>query len=184
MVGLFATGVLARFGSRGVLAGALVVLALLVVAGTPIWSSENGARWSWRPTWDVDEDARRAADRLLALARRGDVVAAPDSVGGAIVVQTVDVRTVNPRGSYLRGRHSRHPDFRRAQRELVARGTTVGFTPEETPSFVASLAALSVDVACSEPGLEAGPTGEGLRQAGFTEVDRDDVCVYWRRGRA
>jgi hypothetical protein len=184
MIGVFATGVLARFGPRAASVGALVVLALLVVAGTPIWSRENGARLSWHPEWDVDADAQQAADRLLSLSQRGDVVAAPDPVAGAIAIQTVDVRTVNPRGSYLRGRHSRNPAFQRAQRELVSRGMTVGFTPEETPSFVASLDVLSVDVACTEPGLEQGPTGEGLRQAGFAEVDRDDVCVYWRRGRA
>ncbi|MDQ1520360.1 MAG: hypothetical protein QOI55_1433 [Actinomycetota bacterium] len=187
MVGVLATGALARYGSRAVVATAVVFAAICVVGGTPVWSHSNGARLVWHPEWDLDPGEAKAAHRLLGMSHKGDVVATPEdargNIGGTIAVQTVDVRAVDPRGKYLTGRHTRNPAFHANERRLVTRGMTSGIEPSELGAFVASLHLLSVDAACMRPGLERGVPGLGIVQAGFVPAGRDDQCVYWRRKR-
>jgi hypothetical protein len=118
------------------------------------------------------------------MTHRGDVVAGPEdargNVGGAIAIQSVDVRAIDPRGKYLVGRHTHNPAFRPEQRRLITRAMTTGIQPSELGAFVASLRMLSVDAACTRPGPERGVVGLGLTEAGFRRAGRDVECVYWQ----
>jgi hypothetical protein len=186
MVGVLATGVFARFGARaavgGAIAGAVVIGAVCAVAGTAVWShDDNGAAVSWRPRWKIATGDGAAASRLLAMTQRGDVVAAPESVGGAIAMQSVDVRVVNPRGDYLTGRNARTLSFHAPDRAFLSNAVTVGFHADHKSQFVDALAALSVDDVCTRPGLETRPVGQALRADGYVDVGHDAQCHYWRR---
>ncbi|MCU1429885.1 MAG: hypothetical protein JWL83_3885 [Actinomycetia bacterium] len=183
MVGLLATGLLARFGTRAVIASAAAVIVVCVAGGTPVWARRNGAFVVSHPQWDITPRDEKAASRLLTLAAPGDVVAAPESIGGAIAIRSADVRAVDPRGQYLVGRVSHAPSFHPNERRLVTIGVTSGLTPANAAAFAASLQLLSVDVACTRPGLEHGLVGAALTQAGFTDVRHDRQCHYWQRTR-
>lgn len=184
MVGLAATGVLARLANRAAtVVAAVAVAALCIAAGTPVWAHENGARFSLRPQWDLAAGDSRAAARLLGMTHAGDVVAAPESVAGAIAVQSVDVRTVDPRGKYMTGRHTHNRFFHPNERRLVTRGTMNGIDASEAGAFIGSLRLLSVDAVCTTPGLERGVVGTSLRRAGFVDVGRDAECHYWQHER-
>jgi hypothetical protein len=181
MVGVLVTGALLRFGTRTVVVGATAIVAVCVVGGTPVWSRDNGARVEWHPHWDLDPADAAAARRLLSLARPGDVVASPEPVSGALAVQSVDVRTVDPRGSYTVGRVARNPAFHAENRRLIARAMTNGISPSELGAFVGSLDLLSVDVACTGPNARGTVVASGLQQADFEPVGEDTTCRYWRR---
>jgi hypothetical protein len=181
MVAVLATGALARLGRRWAVAGAVVVLAICVVGGTPVWSRDNGARVEWHPRWDLDPGDAAAARRLLSLAQTGDVVASPEAISGALATQSVAVRTVDPRGSYTVGRVARNPAFHAENRRLIARAVTNGIDGNEVDAFVGSLDLLSVDVVCTGPRARGPVVTGGLERAGFAPVGRDAQCHYWRR---
>jgi hypothetical protein len=158
-------------------AGAIVVALVVAVSGTPVWSRENGTTVSWRPQWDVAAPDRRAAKRLLEMTDRGDVVLAPESVSAAIAIQSVDVRTVNPRLRYLTRRATR--SFHRLERILLSFSVTNGLDPPSAGAFVASLDLLSVDAVCTRPALDTDPVTEALRTAGWVEAGRSEECTFW-----
>jgi Family of unknown function (DUF6077) len=184
MVGLLATGVLARYGTRAVVAVAAAVVVVCVAGGAPVWARRNGAFVVSHPQWDISPRDETPASKLLSLAHPGDVIAAPERIAGAVAIRSADVKTVDPRGQYLTGRASHAPGFLADQRRLVTRGMQSGIQPSESGAFIASLNQLSVDVACTRLGLERGVVGSAMTAAGFTDVGRDAECHFWRRGSA
>jgi hypothetical protein len=184
MVGLLATGLLARFGTRAMVASATVVALICVVGGEPVWARRNGAFVVSHPQWDISRRDEVPASRLLALAKPGDVIAAPERISGAIATRNADVKTVDPRGSYLTGRASHAPGFHPNERRLVTRAVQSGIEPSEKAAFAAALELLSVDVACTRLGLQSGAVGDVFRAAGFQDTGRDDQCHYWVRTRS
>ena len=105
MVGLVVTA--GRPGVRAApVVSAVVVLALLLVVGTPITSSANrGTELAWPPVVDLPRPEVDSARTLVYLAPLGGTVAGPEDVDLAVAVLGVDVRPVNPRAAYLRRRH-------------------------------------------------------------------------------
>lgn len=157
----------------GVLAGALLLW------GVPVWSGRNGTTVA-RPAWDVAPAARAAAAGIVTLAEPGDVVAAPVAVGEAMAVMSVDVRAVDPRTRDVVMRR-KVPGFHAEERLFLASGVEVGIEDGQVGEFIAALDILGVGAACSRPVLDGTPVEQALTKAGFTEVARDDQCVYWRR---
>lgn len=180
-VGLALTSpaLLPRGAARSALLGALpaAALALLLVKGTPVWSAENGVSVG-RPSWDVAEGDLAAAERLRSLSRPGDVVMAPEPVGGALAIIDIDVRAVNPRDRYVYDR--RKKSFYATERLLLSRGAADGVAPEEMPALADALGVLDVDAACIRPVLAPGAVGRVLAESGFESAGADEQCVYYR----
>lgn len=160
---------------------AIGVMVLVMVGGTPVWSNANGARVG-RPAWDVDAGALSAADQILDIASDGAVVAAPVDIGGAIAIQTTRVRAVNPRTSYMQGRHTVDA-FAENERLLLTQAVELGGVPDQRiPGVRSALRNLDVSIACVRPAL-AESTGElALASEFFSLVAEDQQCRYWARG--
>jgi len=150
--------------------------ALLLAAGTPVWSAQNGAS-SGRPAWDVPPGDLAAAEHLRSLSSPGDLVMAPEPVGGALAIIDVDVRSVDPRDRYVYDH--RKKSFHAPERILLARAAATGAAPEEVPAVDDALSVLGVDAACIRPVLAPGPVGTALEAAGFEIVGSDADCTYY-----
>jgi len=175
---LTAPALLPRGAYRSLLLAALPASAalLMIAAGTPVWSASNGVT-SGRPAWDVAAGDLTAAEHLRALSSPGDLVMAPESVGGALAIIDVDVRSVNPRDMYVHA-HGRKK-FHAPERILLSRAADTGIAPEEAPAVGDALDVLGVDAACIRPTLVEGPVGQTLFASGFEPAGVDDQCAYY-----
>lgn len=167
---------------------AVALPALLFVAfavdGAWIGSSDNrNASVEWPPAWKVDPDDLVAAERLIDLTEPGRLVAAPVGVSGTLGTITLDIRSVAPRDDSLQGRIV-VPELLADQRRSLTFSLTTG-TLDEIATDLARTALTELDVAtvCSRPDIDPeNPLLALLFELGFDEVERDDHCVYWRRG--
>jgi hypothetical protein len=167
---------------RWLLAGAVpaVVLVAMAVGSTWVLDSDNRGMRVGSIGWDVHPSDRAAADRLIALSEPGDVILAPEGIGGAIAVQTTRVRAVNPRSQYMTGRHV-VPEFMADERRFTSEAVVLGLAPDEADEFHDAVAALEVDTACVSADLDDSGIDGALADLGFAPVDADNRCVYWRR---
>jgi hypothetical protein len=108
------------------------------------------------------------------------MVLAPESVSAAIAIQNVDVKTINPRLSYMAGRNAIR-SFHRNERLLLSFSVQHGLDPASTGAFIASLGLLSVDTVCTRPELDGTEVTNALQAAGFRSVGTDQQCHYWSR---
>jgi hypothetical protein len=167
---------------RWLLAGAVpaVVLIAMAVGSTWVLDSDNRGMRVGSIGWDVDPSDRGASDRLIALSEPGDVILAPEGIGGAIAIQTTQVRAVNPRGQYMTGRHV-VPEFMADERRFTSEAVVLGLEDDQAADFRDAVGALEVDTACVSVDLDDPGIDGVLADLGFTRVDADARCTYWRR---
>lgn len=131
------------------LAVAVVGVALLV-AGTPVWSASAGTRVASKPSWKRPAWTMSAARRVLAEAREGDVVLAPERLSQTIIVRSGTVTTVAPRRFYVQALRE-VPEAHADERLLLLSFATNGLgSPGETDeaAVVRALRVVGVDIAC------------------------------------
>lgn len=168
-----------RLLNPGALAVPVVALVVLGLVETPVPSPDNRAHFG-DVTWDVDSGARRAAERVVAIADPGAVAAVPVDVGEVMAIMTLQVRAVNPRVAYITGSHA-VPEFHARDRFLLSVAVSEGLPVDRITDFQDALDTLSVDVGCTRRHLDGQRVTRVLRGVGFERVDRDAQCAYWMR---
>ena len=179
MVGLVVTA--GRPGMRAApLVSAAVVLALLLVVGTPITSSANrGTEMAWPPVVDLPRPEVDSARTLVYMAPVGGTVAGPEDVDFAVSVLGVDVRAVNPRASYLRGRHAGR-DFHALDRLTLTHALEHGYAEWGTEATARALDVLAPDVVCLRKG-RGDEVVDVLTAGGYVTAGVDDTCRFFIR---
>jgi len=179
MVGLVLTAV--RPGVRAAPAVLpVVVLAGLLVVGTPITSAENrGTELAWPPAVDLPRPEVDSARTLIAMAPVGGTVAGPEEVDFAVAVLGVDVRAVNPRSSYLGGRHA-GPGFHAVDRLTLSHALKHGHAEWGADAVVGALAVLAPDAVCLGHG-GGDEVATVLVGAGYVAAGHDGTCRFFTR---
>jgi hypothetical protein len=160
LVGVLATGVLAQARPTALrLLPAVVLCAVLVAWGTPVWSAAGETRVASEPAWKRPPRSITAARLILAQARPGDVILAPRAISQTILVMSGTVTTVDPRRSYTRALR-KVPGAHARERLLLGSFAQQGLGPVRgspqravDPSEIArALAVVGVDIACVTSG--------------------------------
>jgi hypothetical protein len=146
LVGLGVVRVIGVLPRPAAAPAALVVLALAVGYGSPIWSGSTNSRWQPPFHWQRSENSLAAADAVLADTRPGDLVLAPEPLAITLAVTTTATKTVAPRDYYMYYLR-RDPSFHYQERlTLVDFANNVGsWTPQ---SVVRAARVLGVDAVC------------------------------------
>jgi hypothetical protein len=124
----------------------VVVTALLVGFGHPIWSRATSSSWQPPLHWQRSDASRAAAEAAVDGAGPGGLVLAPDDLAITVVISQTEVKTVAPRDyymAYLRNDPRFHYDARLTLVSMVN-----GSGPWTEPAADAALRLLGVDVAC------------------------------------
>jgi hypothetical protein len=79
----------------------IALAAIIVVAGTPIWSAEAGVSFKKPWEWQRSAPSLAAAKQVIAAADDGDVVLAPQDLAITLDVMTTRVKTVAPRDYFM-----------------------------------------------------------------------------------
>ena len=179
MVGLVVTA--GRPGVRAASAvSAVVVLAFLLVVGTPITSGTNrGTELAWPPVVDLPRPEVDSARTLVYIAPIGGLVAGPGDVDFAVSVLGVDVRAVNPRTSYLRGRHAGR-DFHALDRLTLTHALEHGYAEWGPEATTRALDVLAPDAVCLRKG-RGDEVAEVLTAGGYVTAGVDDTCRFFIR---
>ena len=166
----------------------VVVLAGVPALGTPINSRANpGNNLVWPPAIDLPRPEVNAARTLVDLAQAAPLdrkgrVAGPENVDFAVSVLTSRVKAVNPRASYLRGRHV-DKSFAADDRRVLSHALTHGYAEWGLDAVAEALRSLQPDAVCLAVGL-AGNSVEVtgvLDDAGYQAVGTDEICGDWAR---
>jgi hypothetical protein len=185
MVGLLLTARRPGFGAAPVVVPVLV-LAVVLATGTPITSSANrGTELVWPPTIDLPrpevDAARTLIDQSLSDgAPGGGLVAGPEDVDFAVSVLTSRVKAVNPRSSYLQGRHV-DAAFGADHRRVLSHALTHGYAEWGADALADALGSLRPDAVC----LTVGAPGDGaevagvLADGGYRSAGTDSACSFW-----
>jgi hypothetical protein len=180
----------------------VVVLAGLLVVGTPIVSSQNrGAELVWPPSLDLPRPEQDSARVLIEMVGSG-LVAGPEDVNFAVSVLNAEVRSVNPRTSYLQGRHV-GPDFLADERRALTLALDTGVLDFGDAIVGRALDGLKPDAVCQRvpapdtgvassratsigPGAVLDPGGDQvaflLFDHGYLPAGMDATCLFWLRG--
>ena len=179
MVGLVVTA--GRPGVRAAPAvSAAVVLVFLLLVGTPITSSANrGTEMVWPPVVDLPRPEVESARTLIYMAPVGGTVAGPADVDFAVSVLGVDVRAVNPRASYLRGRHAGR-DFNALDRLTLTHALEHGYAEWGPEATARALDVLAPDVVCLRKG-RGHEVVDVLAAGGYVTAGVDDTCRFFIR---
>jgi hypothetical protein len=177
MVGLVLTT--PRAGIRGApVVASIILIATFLILGTPITSSDNRkAEIVWPPVYDLPQPEQQSASSLIEIAGLGGIVAGPENVDFSVSVMTTKVRSINPRSSYLSGRHARE-EFRSDERLILSRGLETGRSEYGTESFENALRVLSPDAVCLKDSKEQ-EVAEVLINVGYKEIGNDGFCRIW-----
>ena len=169
----------------------VVVLGALLVVGTPIVSSDNrGAELAWPPRpdlpWPERDSARTLIEMVQADGSGTGLVAGPEDVNFAVSVLSADVRSVNPRTSYLRGRHA-GPSFLAEERYALTEALDTGFLDSGGAIVGDALDGLAPGALCARSSIGGvdgdelvGPNGL-LVAHGYERVGGDGTCTFWVR---
>ncbi len=179
MVGLVVTA--GRPGVRAAPAvSAAVVLVFLLLVGTPITSSANrGTEMVWPPVVDLPRPEVESARTLIYMAPVGGTVAGPADVDFAVSVLGIDVRAVNPRASYLRGRHAGR-DFNALDRLTLTHALEHGYAEWGPEATARALDVLAPDVVCLRKG-RGHEVVDVLAAGGYVTAGVDDTCRFFIR---
>jgi hypothetical protein len=179
MVGLVVTA--GRPGVRAAPAvSSAVVLVFLLLVGTPITSSANrGTEMVWPPVVDLPRPEVESARTLIYIAPVGGTVAGPADVDFAVSVLGVDVRAVNPRASYLRGRHAGR-DFNALDRLTLTHALEHGYAEWGPEATARALDVLAPDVVCLRKG-RGHEVVDVLAAGGYVTAGVDDTCRFFIR---
>jgi Family of unknown function (DUF6077) len=187
LVGVVATSVLAGVRPRVLrLVPALALIAVLVAAGTALWSAVPVAG---HPSWKLPPSTIRPARQIVSAAEPGDVVLAPRLVSQTVSIMSGDVTTVAPRVFYalaLRGTPEAHAEDRVVLQTFAELGLgatvyrTRQFEPEDQTVDAAdvtrALRTVGVDIAC----IVRNPDAEALlASAGYSPFTtiRSLICM-------
>ena len=170
LLGVAATQPFARSeGRAGRLLPAAAVVALLAVAGTPVWQGRD-TTVARHPALKRPPEQIAVAERLARLSRPGDVVLAPEGLSATVLIFDGRLFAAAPRRRYTRALpHS--PTARRGERLLlasVAKGTPGPRVTERRTRT--ALRRVGVDVACVRPRYER--SRDLLVRAGYRTVLR------------
>ena len=180
----------------------VVVLVGLLVVGTPIVSGQNrGAELVWPPSLDLPRPEQDSARVLIEMVGSG-LVAGPEDVNFAVSVLSAEVRSVNPRTSYLQGRHV-GPDFLADERRALTRALDTGELDFGDAIVGRALDGLAPDAVCQRvpardsaevtgsstsigPGAVLDPDTDQvaflLFDHGYLPAGMDATCVFWLLG--
>lgn len=180
MVGLVLTARRSGFGAAPVVIP-VVVLALVLVTGTPITSSANrGTELVWPPTIDLPRPEASSARRLIDLAPKGGQVAGPAEIDFAVSVLTSEVKATNPRAAYLQGRHV-NDSFGAVDRRILTHALAHGYAEWGADAFSDALGLLRPDAVClALMTLSDGTEVVGvLVDRGYRSAGSDQSCRFW-----
>ena len=195
MVGLLLTARRSGFGAAPVVVPVLV-LAVVLATGTPITSGANrGTELVWPPTIDLPRPEVDAARTLIDLslidrslidqslsdgAPGSGLVAGPEDVDFAVSVLTSRVKAVNPRSSYLRGRHV-DAAFGADHRRVLSHALTHGYAEWGADALADALGSLRPDAVCLTVGAPGGSAGVAgvLADGGYRSAGTDSACRFW-----
>ena len=180
MVGLVLTARRSGFGAAPVVVP-IVVLAVVLVTGTPITSSANrGAELVWPPTIDLPRPEASSARRLIELAPKGGRVAGPADIDFAVSVLTSEVKATNPRRAYLRGRHV-NDSFGAVHRRVLTHALANGYAEWGADAVSEALGVLRPDAIClASMTLSDGTEVVGvLVDMGYRSAGSDQTCYFW-----
>lgn len=165
LVGVLGVELGARAHRRPTALVAVLIAALIIWWGLPIWSGSMWVSVDASPQWKRDPAEVAVAQRAIDALRPGDTILAPQNLAVTITVMTTRVKTVAPRDyfmDYLRD----EPGFRYTQRQ-----TLWDFAAEDyvmmmdKPDVAAALNALDVDAVCLP--TESGQRLAFLRDEGY-----------------
>lgn len=170
LLGVVATTILAGARPRALrLLPAAAIVAVLVVAGSALWSAVPVAD---RPSWKFPKNTIRPARAIVSAARPGDVVLAPRLLSQTVSIMSGEVTTVAPRLFYARALEGT-PAAHAKERTLLAAFSEEGLGAEvahepgrivDAQSVRAALQAIGVDIAC----VARNPDAEALLEtAGY-----------------
>ena len=158
----------------------VVVLAILLAVGTPITSSDNrGTELVWPPVVDLPRPEVDSARTLVYLAPTGGTVAGPEEVDFAVAVLGVEVRAVNPRSSYLRGRHAGR-DFHALDRMTLSHALEHGRAEWGPEATARSIDVLAPDAVCLRKG-RGDEVADLLLDGGYDRAGVDGSCRFFVR---
>jgi len=187
MVGLVLTARRPGFGAAPVVIP-VVVLAVVLATGTPITSSANrGTEMVWPPTLDLPRPEVDAARELVDVAtshprpNHGEVlVAGPYDVDFAVSVLSSRVKSLNPRASYLRGRHVDEA-FGAGHRSVLSHALTHGYAEWGPDAVADALRALRPVAVCLAAGPPSGSVevAHALGAAGYQRLGGPEACGLW-----
>ena len=187
MVGLVLTARRSGFGAAPVVIP-VVVLAVVLATGTPITSSANrGTELVWPPALDLPRPEVDAARELVDLATRGPgpadgvvLVAGPYDVDFAVSVLSSRVKSLNPRASYLRGRHVDEA-FGAGHRSVLSHALTHGYAEWGPDAVADALRALRPVAVCLAAGPPSGSVevAHALGAAGYQRLGGPEACGLW-----
>ena len=179
MVGLVLTAVRPGVRAAPVIVP-VVVLAVLLVVGTPITSADNrGTELVWPPAVDLPRPEVDSARTLVDLAPTGGTVAGPEEVDFAVAVLGVEVRAVNPRSSYLRGRHAGR-DFYALDRMTLSHALEHGRAEWGAEATSRSIHVLAPDAVCLRKG-RGDEVADLLLDGGYDRAGVDGTCRFFVR---
>jgi hypothetical protein len=158
----------------------VVVLGAMAIGSTWVLDEDNMGMRVGELAWDIDPHDRAAAERLIDLTEPGDVILAPETIGGAIAIQTTRVRAVNPRGTYMSGRHA-VPEFRGDQRRMASSAMVLGLPPDGPDALAQAIQDVDASTACVSAALEEPDVERLLSSLGFAPAGEDPRCRFWRR---
>jgi hypothetical protein len=170
LIGALATTVAADRGRVLRYVPAVAAIAVLVLAGRPVWSHAVGTDVTRHPGLKRWPGTVAQSREIMALTRPGDVVLAPRPVSETLLVMSGDVTTVGTRPMYVRPLYDVAGARARARLWLMY---LVG--PDPSPQHGRAryvreirwaLRVVGVDLACTAPGQRLAH--DVLRAAGFS----------------
>jgi hypothetical protein len=97
----------------------IVLLALLVPFGHPIWGGDTAAEWRWPFHWQRSASSIAAVHAIQARTRRGDLVLAPSALSTTLSVATTAIRAVVPELYFMHYLRDGHPGLHFQDRTLL-----------------------------------------------------------------
>jgi hypothetical protein len=184
LAGVLATGLVPAHRPVALrLAPAAALAAALLLWGAPLWSLGE-TRVAARPAWKRPPDQLAAARTILAAARPGDVILAPQGVSQTLLIASGDVKAVAPRTFYAEALAG-VPGAHAAQRLRLQRFADTGLGPaagaereHEAAVVRRALRAVGVDLVCL-PRAYAGAR-RALATAGYATAVRGDRIACLR----
>jgi hypothetical protein len=171
--------------------GPVLVGALIVLFGTPLWSFAAQGTLASHPAWKLWDDDVQEADAILRHASPKATVLAPQKTSQTLLILSGTIRTVDPLDRYVsnlsqfrkpeyKGRY--HPRVR--ERLVLDRFVQAGlgglYSRKDPARYVAkALRRVGVDVVCLLP---ARYTSEALlRKLGWTRFGGVPTLRCWRK---
>ncbi|HET7310563.1 MAG TPA: DUF6077 domain-containing protein [Mycobacteriales bacterium] len=162
---------------------AAVLVVLLAVFETPLWSSRN-TTFESRPRWDIAPASLSAARHLVRLAPDDAVVAGPTQVSLAAGLTTTRVHPLDARTYYGHLISARAgSSFRMKQRELLTMwlgGAGSRLQPDAAATELRTWPVAAVCLSRSMVHSRRLHRSTALQSAGYTRVGADRSCIYFK----